>query len=134
VAADTVKTIRIKWVRSGIGFTYHQKTIVRSLGLTKLNHAVVRPDTPQIRGILAAVPHLLQIVPEPVPPAWALIPEYTVQPAVVAPDDSTPLTPTEAASETIVAQAEVPEVTSPDAAQEQESAPEGTELPEASKE
>src|SRR5208283_4564937 len=77
--------IRIKWVRSGIGFTYHQKTIVRSLGLNKLNHTVVRPDTPQIRGIVAAVPHLLEIVPEPPAPAWALIPEYTVHaPVVVA--------------------------------------------------
>jgi len=65
VAEKTVKTIRIKWVRSGIGFTYHQKTIVRSLGLNKLNHTVVRPDTPQIRGVVASVPHLLEIVPEP---------------------------------------------------------------------
>ena len=65
MAEKTLKMIRIKWVRSGIGFTYHQKTIVRSLGLNKLNHTVVRPDTPQIRGIVAAVPHLLEIVPEP---------------------------------------------------------------------
>ena len=81
----TLKMIRIKWVRSGIGFTYHQKTIVRSLGLNKLNHTVVRPDTPQIRGIVAAVPHLLEIVPEPTAPAWALIPEYTVHAPEVAP-------------------------------------------------
>jgi large subunit ribosomal protein L30 len=73
------KTIRIKWVRSGIGFTYRQKSIVRSLGLNKLNHTVVRPDTPQIRGIVASVPHLLEIVAEPVAPAWASIPEYTIQ-------------------------------------------------------
>ena len=85
MAEKTLKMIRIKWVRSGIGFTYHQKTIVRSLGLNKLNHTVVRPDTPQIRGIVAAVPHLLEIVPEPVAPAWASIPEYTVHAPVVAP-------------------------------------------------
>ena len=88
MAEKTLKMIRIKWVRSGIGFTYHQKTIVRSLGLNKLNHTVVRPDTPQIRGIVAAVPHLLEIVPEPVAPAWASIPEYTVHaPAVAASRD-----------------------------------------------
>jgi large subunit ribosomal protein L30 len=85
VSEKTLKTIRIKWVRSGIGFTYRQKTIVRSLGLNKLNHTVVRPDTPQIRGIVAAVPHLLEIVAEPVAPAWASIPEYTVHAPAVAP-------------------------------------------------
>ena len=92
MAEKTGKTIRIKWVRSGIGFTQHQKTIVRSLGLTKLNHTVVRPDTPQIRGIVASVPHLLEIVPEPQPPAWASLPEYTIhQPvAVAAPAESAP--------------------------------------------
>ncbi len=77
------KTIRIKWVRSGIGFTKRQKTIVASLGLTKLNHTVVRQDTPQIRGTVAAVPHLLEIVAEPVAAPWASIPEYTIRPAEV---------------------------------------------------
>ncbi len=86
----TAKTIRIKWVRSGIGFTYHQKTIVRSLGLRKLNHTVVRPDTPQIRGVVASVPHLLEIVESPVPPAWASIPVYTVHPPAPAPVETTP--------------------------------------------
>ena len=85
MSEKTLKTIRIKWVRSGIGFTYRQKTIVRSLGLNKLNHTVVRPDTPQIRGIVAAVPHLLEIVGEPVAPAWASIPEYTVHAPAAAP-------------------------------------------------
>lgn len=85
--------IRIKWVRSGIGFTRHQKTIVRSLGLNKLNHTVVRPDTPQIRGIVASVPHMLVIVPEPVPTAWASIPEYTVHPAAPAPVETAEATP-----------------------------------------
>ena len=66
------KTIRIKWVRSGIGFTHHQKPIVRSLGLNKLNQVVERPDTPQIRGIVAAVPHLLEIVAAAPAPAWTL--------------------------------------------------------------
>jgi large subunit ribosomal protein L30 len=88
VSEKTLKTIRIKWVRSGIGFTYHQKAIVRSLGLTKLNHTVVRPDSPQIRGIVASVPHLLEIVPEPVAPAWASIPEYTVHAQEVAPAET----------------------------------------------
>jgi large subunit ribosomal protein L30 len=84
VSDKTHKTIRIKWVRSGIGFTHHQKTIVRSLGLKRLNQTVVRPDTPQVRGIVAAVRHLLVIVPETPALAWAAVPEYTVHPPEVA--------------------------------------------------
>ena len=85
MAEKNLKTIRIKWVRSGIGSTFHQKTIVRSMGLKKLNQTVVRPDTPQIRGIVAAVPHMLEIVPQSEAPAWASIPEYTVHAPEVAP-------------------------------------------------
>ena len=128
--------IRIKWVRSGIGFTYHQKTIVRSLGLNKLNHTVVRPDTPQIRGIVAAVPHLLEIVPEPAAPAWASIPEYTVHPpaAPVAPAEPAVAAETQHEGKAVEAPATVPEAQSAEAAQEPESRPEGTEPAEASKE
>ena len=130
MAEKTLKMIRIKWVRSGIGFTYHQKTIVRSLGLNKLNHTVVRPDTPQIRGIVAAVPHLLEIVPEPPAPPWASIPEYTVHApeiAPAAPAESTAGVTTEAAGEAFVAPSEAPEVKSANAGQENASSPEGSE-------
>ena len=72
------KTVRIKWIRSAIGFTHHQKRIVRSLGLRKLNQEVERPDTPQIRGIVAKIPHLVKIVEAPKQPAWKLVPEYTI--------------------------------------------------------
>ena len=141
MAEKTLKTIRIKWVRSGIGFTYHQKTIVRSLGLNKLNHTVVRPDTPQIRGIVAAVPHLLEIVPEPVAPAWASIPEYTVHaPAVApaAPAESAPAVTTEAAGEPVAGSCESqlrPRKSNPRArVKKKESSPEGSEPAQASKE
>lgn len=106
------KTIRIKWIRSGIGFPHRQKAIVRRLGLKKLNQTVVRPDTPQIRGVVAAVPHLLVIVPEPVAPAWASIPEYTVKPAEAAPADPS-ATATEPALEPagVSSTSETPETT-----------------------
>jgi large subunit ribosomal protein L30 len=39
-----------------------QKAIVRSLGLKKINRTVERPDTPVFRGMVAKVPHLLEIV------------------------------------------------------------------------
>ena len=115
MAEKTGKTIRIKWVRSGIGFTRHQKTIVRSLGLNKLNHTVVRPDTPQIRGIVAAVPHMLEIIPEPVPPAWASIPEYTVHAPVAAADTSSEAAPS------------IPQIEPAAPIEKTESSPEGSE-------
>jgi large subunit ribosomal protein L30 len=36
--------------------------MVRSLGLTKLNQIVVRPDNDSTRGAVARIPHLLRIV------------------------------------------------------------------------
>ncbi len=55
-------TLRIKYVRSSIGRSEHQKRIVRSLGLRKLNQVVEREDTPAVRGVVAKIPHLIQIV------------------------------------------------------------------------
>ena len=54
--------IRIKYIRSSIGRTQHQKNIVRGLGLKKLNQVVERPDTPEIRGMVLKIPHLVKIV------------------------------------------------------------------------
>ena len=56
------KTVRIEWYRSAICTPETHKTIVRSLGLTKLNQVVERPDTPSIRGMVEKVPHLLRII------------------------------------------------------------------------
>jgi len=55
-------TITIQYYRSSIGYSKKQKAIVKSLGITKLNQTVSRPDTPSMRGIVAKVPHLLRIV------------------------------------------------------------------------
>jgi large subunit ribosomal protein L30 len=55
-------TITIQYYRSSIGYSKKQKTIVRALGITKLNQTVSREDTPAMRGIVAKVPHLLRIV------------------------------------------------------------------------
>jgi large subunit ribosomal protein L30 len=54
--------IRIQYYRSYIAFPKTQKAIVKSIGLTKLNQIVERPDTPAMRGVVAKVPHLLRIV------------------------------------------------------------------------
>jgi large subunit ribosomal protein L30 len=61
LAADTGK-IRIQYYRSFIATPKTHKQMVRSLGLTKLNQIVERPDTASMRGAVAKVPHLLRIV------------------------------------------------------------------------
>ena len=55
-------TIRIQYYRSSISTPETHKQIVRSMGLTKLNQIVERPDTPAMRGFVAKVPHLLRII------------------------------------------------------------------------
>jgi large subunit ribosomal protein L30 len=54
--------IKIQYYRSSIGFSKKQKEVVRSLGITKLNQTIERPDNAAMRGIVAKVPHLLRIV------------------------------------------------------------------------
>ena len=54
--------IRIQYYRSFIAAPKKHKVVVRSLGLTKLNQIVERPDNDSMRGAVAKVPHLLRIV------------------------------------------------------------------------
>jgi large subunit ribosomal protein L30 len=55
-------SIRLKWVRSAICTPVTHKRVVRGLGFTRLNQVIERPDTPAIRGMVAKVPHLVEIV------------------------------------------------------------------------
>ncbi len=55
-------TIRIQYYRSFIATPKKHKLIVRSVGLTKLNQIVERPDNASMRGVVAKLPHLLRIV------------------------------------------------------------------------
>jgi large subunit ribosomal protein L30 len=55
-------TIRIQYYRSFIAAPKTHKQVVRSLGLTKLNQIVERPDSPSMRGAVAKLPYLLRIV------------------------------------------------------------------------
>ena len=59
--ADGAK-IKIQYYRSVICTPDKHKVIVRSLGFTKLNQVVERPNTPDIRGMVEKVPHLLRIL------------------------------------------------------------------------
>ncbi len=79
------KKIRIQWVRSGIGFSYRAKDMIRSLGLRRLRQVVERPDTPQVRGLVAKIPHLVEVVKEVPVSIWGSTPEYTISPPEAKP-------------------------------------------------
>jgi large subunit ribosomal protein L30 len=53
--------LRITWVKSAIGFEKSQGVTVRSLGLKKLNKTVEVNDTPQVRGMIYKVRHLVRV-------------------------------------------------------------------------
>ena len=54
--------IKIQYYRSTISTPKTHKQMVRSVGLTKLNQIVERPDNGSMRGLVAKLPHLLRIV------------------------------------------------------------------------
>ena len=54
--------IKVKQVRSGIGFTRRQRATLVGLGLRRINHVVEIEDTPSVRGMIAKVSHLVVVV------------------------------------------------------------------------
>ena len=58
--------IHLKWVRSAICAPVKQKLVIKGLGFTRLNQVIEREDSPSIRGMVKAVPHLVQVTDEPV--------------------------------------------------------------------
>jgi len=60
--SEATATIKIKLIKSVICTPEKHKSIVRSLGLKRINQVVVRPDTPSFRGFVKKVPHLLALV------------------------------------------------------------------------
>ncbi len=53
--------IRVRWVRSAIGFSRRQRATLRGLGLRRLNQTVEVADTPAIRGMIQKVSHLVVV-------------------------------------------------------------------------
>ncbi|MDI6901260.1 MAG: 50S ribosomal protein L30 [Anaerosomatales bacterium] len=54
-------TLRITQVKSVIGAPRDQKATVKALGLKRINHTVEQPDTPEIRGMVFKVKHLVKV-------------------------------------------------------------------------
>jgi len=55
------KKIKITQTKSSIGYNKKQKLTLEALGLKKLNHSVVKTETPQIQGMLKKVEHLVAV-------------------------------------------------------------------------
>jgi large subunit ribosomal protein L30 len=53
--------LKVRQVRSTIGCKKNQRETLRSLGLKRIGDVVVKEDRPEIRGMLATVPHLIAV-------------------------------------------------------------------------
>ena len=58
---DAKKTLKVTLVRSTIGFNRKQALVVRSLGLRRIRHTIDVPDTPEVRGMIFKVRHLVTV-------------------------------------------------------------------------
>jgi large subunit ribosomal protein L30 len=53
--------LKVRQVRSGISRKQNQRDTLRSLGLKRIGDVVVKEDRPEIRGMVAAVRHLVAV-------------------------------------------------------------------------
>ena len=60
-AKAAAKTVTIKLTKSPIGFNKNQATVVESIGLHWINHSVTLADTPETRGMIFKVRHLVTV-------------------------------------------------------------------------
>jgi large subunit ribosomal protein L30 len=56
------QTIRIRQVRSGIGCPIEMRETLKALGLGKMNRVAERVDSPEVRGMIAKIPHLVEVL------------------------------------------------------------------------
>jgi large subunit ribosomal protein L30 len=59
--ADKKKTLKVTLLKSPIGFNEKQGRVVESMGLRKLHHSVELADTPEVRGMIHKVRHLVEV-------------------------------------------------------------------------
>ena len=57
--------LRITWNKSAIGYAKEQRITLRTLGFHRLNQTVVHNDSPEIRGMIEKVRHLVRVEEAP---------------------------------------------------------------------
>jgi large subunit ribosomal protein L30 len=60
---NPAQSVRITLKRSPIGTPERHRLVLRGLGLRKIRQSVIRPDTPQVRGLIHRVSYLLEVQP-----------------------------------------------------------------------
>ncbi len=55
------KQMKVTWIKSAIGQQQRHRRTVRALGLRRLHQTVVKEDSPQMRGMLHAVRHMVHV-------------------------------------------------------------------------
>lgn len=60
--AEQTKKLRVKQVRSGIGCPREMRETLKALGLGKMHRVSERLDTKEVRGMIAKIPHLVEVV------------------------------------------------------------------------
>ena len=53
--------LQVTQIKSGIGRKQNQRNTLRSLGLKRVGDVVVKEDRPEIRGMVASIPHLIDV-------------------------------------------------------------------------
>jgi large subunit ribosomal protein L30 len=53
--------LKVTQIRSKIGSKQNQRETLRSLGLKRINDAVIKEDRPEIRGMIHTVTHLVRV-------------------------------------------------------------------------
>ncbi|MDZ7331812.1 MAG: 50S ribosomal protein L30 [candidate division KSB1 bacterium] len=61
MSSEKIKKLRITLKRSPIDYSEKQKITVRTLGLRRMHQTVEHRDTPQIRGMIKKVSHLVEV-------------------------------------------------------------------------
>lgn len=64
MAKKKERILRITLVKSPIGYSRRQRGTLRALGLRRMHQTVEHKDTPVIRGMIAAVSHLVRVEEE----------------------------------------------------------------------
>ena len=59
--ATKAKTLKVTLLKSTIGFNKTQAKTVQGMGLRRIRHSVELPDTPETRGMIHKVRHLVEV-------------------------------------------------------------------------
>ncbi len=56
------KMLRVRQIRSGIGCPVEMRETLKALGLGKMHRVTERVDTPEVRGMIKKITHLVEVV------------------------------------------------------------------------